>query len=100
MAAILHFAAAVPDLYSMEGLGNLRLGVDLIDERMAIKAGQVALPAGPGLGVQLANDWMERLNGRARIFDLNQVARVFLRAYSTFTRTRQRTANLIYRLSR
>jgi L-alanine-DL-glutamate epimerase-like enolase superfamily enzyme len=99
MAAILHFAAAVPYLYSMEGLGNLRLGVDLIDERMAIKAGQVALPAGPGLGVQLANDWMERLNGRARVFDLNQSAHIFLRAYSTFARTHQRATNLLYRLS-
>jgi L-alanine-DL-glutamate epimerase-like enolase superfamily enzyme len=100
MAAILHFAAAVPGLYSMEGLGNLRLGLDLIGDSIAIKEGQVPLPAGSGLGVQLANDWMERLNGRARVFDLNQGTHIFLRAYSTFARTYQRATNLLYRLSR
>lgn len=100
MAAILHMAAAVPDLYSMEGLGNLRLGVDLIAEKMVIDQGEVALPAGSGLGVQLASDWMERLNGRARIFDLNKPAGIALQAYSALARTRQRATNLLYRLAR
>jgi L-alanine-DL-glutamate epimerase-like enolase superfamily enzyme len=100
MAAILHIAAAVPDLYSMEGLGNLRLGVDLITERMAIEKGVVSLPAGAGLGVELSSDWIKRLNGRARVFDLNRPKRLFLRAFSTLARTRQRATNLFYRFSR
>lgn len=98
MAAILHLAAATPDLYSMEGLGHLRLGVDLIKEAMNIEGGDVKVPAGAGLGIQLSANWVERVSERARVFDLETGSAVGLRAYSAWARGRQRVTNLLYRI--
>ncbi|MCI0394689.1 MAG: hypothetical protein L0332_27905 [Chloroflexi bacterium] len=100
MAAILHFSAATSHLYATEGLGNLRLGLDLVREPAVIQDGEVALPAGPGLGVHLSPDWPQQLAGRTTAFDLDQGPAGRLRAFSAAARLRQRAANALFRAGR
>jgi L-alanine-DL-glutamate epimerase-like enolase superfamily enzyme len=100
MAAIVHLAAATPGLYAMEGVGHLRLGVDLVDEPMPIVAGHVAVPAGAGLGVHLPEDWQARLAPYATVLDLDTASARQVRGFSLWTRTRQRATNLMYRALR
>jgi len=96
MAAILHTAAALPALHSVEGVGPLRLGFDVTDHPWRLAAGALELPAGAGLGVALAPDWRGRLGRGVRVFAVPGGAR--LAAYSALARAYQRATNLLWRL--
>ena len=100
MAAILHLAAASPDLYSMEGIGRLRLNIDFIAEDMVIQHGSVWLPDGNGLGVHLADDFPDGLKQYAHIFDLSTTSPWLIKGASHFFRNKQRAATAVYRLQR
>lgn len=100
MAAILHIAAASPDLYSMEGIGRLRLNTDFIGEEMTIQNGCVLLPQGNGLGVHLADDFPETLKQTAYVFDLSTTSPWLMKGASHFFRSKQRAATAVYRLKR
>lgn len=100
MASILHLSAALPALYSTEGMGYLRLGTDIVAEPMPVVQGQVALPAAPGLGVTLLPDFVQTVGKRATTIELTQAARAQVRAYSHYVLWRQRAATALYRLAR
>jgi L-alanine-DL-glutamate epimerase-like enolase superfamily enzyme len=100
MAAILHMAAATPNLYAMEGIGRLRLKTDFIAEEMTLQNGCISLPNGNGLGVHLADDFPEHLKQFAYVFDLSTVSPGFIKGVSHFFRNRQRAATAVYRLQR
>jgi L-alanine-DL-glutamate epimerase-like enolase superfamily enzyme len=100
MASILHLSAALPDLYSTEGMGYLRLGTDVIATPLPVVAGQVALPDGPGLGVALLPDFAQAVGARARVLDLTTASRTYVNAYSRYVLLRQRAATVLHRLAR
>lgn len=95
-AAIMHLAAALPELHSVEGLGPQRLGFDLIAEQWTLRDGALALPEGPGLGVTLPGDWASRLPRRVRRFDLAERS-WRLRSFSHYSRWFQRANSLAWR---
>jgi L-alanine-DL-glutamate epimerase-like enolase superfamily enzyme len=100
MAAILHMAAASPGLYSMEGIGRLRLGTDFIAEEMTVQNGCVWLPDGNGLGVHLADHFPDGMNRFAHVFDLSTSSPWLIRGVSHYFRNKQRVATALYRLQR
>jgi len=61
-AALLHFAAAFPEVGETIGYGDAkeRFAGDVIAEEIAIEAGAASLPAGPGLGVTLDDQALSR----------------------------------------
>lgn len=100
MASILQLSAALPELYSTEGMGYLRLGTDIIATPMALQDGVVALPDGPGLGVALLPDFVRAVGERARALDLTTASRTYVKAYSQYVLWRQRAATALHRLAR
>ena len=104
MASILHLSAAVDDLYSTEGVGNLRLGADILTTPTKIVNGQSPLPDGAGLGVELLPDFHKNLqtaNGaRVHTLDFTATAKAYVYAYSRYVLLRQRAATALHRLDR
>ena len=100
MAAILHLSAALPALYSTEGMGYLRLGTDIIANPLPVVGGKVTLPDAPGLGVELLPDFAAAVGKRARVLDLTQSSRAAVYAYSRYVLFRQRAATALHRLAR
>jgi L-alanine-DL-glutamate epimerase-like enolase superfamily enzyme len=98
MAAILHTAAALPVVHSVEGIGPLRLGFDVIDERWPVQAGTLGLPEAPGLGVALPDEWRRRLPHDVRCYALPGGRS--LRAFSVYAHWFQRANNALWRLQR
>jgi len=98
MAAILHTAAALPVVHSVEGIGPLRLGFDVIEERWPVQAGTLGLPQAPGLGVTLPDEWRRRLPRDVRCFALP--GGWSLRAFSLYAHWFQRANNALWRLQR
>ncbi|HXF63750.1 MAG TPA: mandelate racemase/muconate lactonizing enzyme family protein [Caldilineaceae bacterium] len=98
-AAILHLATALPACDSMEGLGPQRLGLDVAAPPWQICDGALTLPAGPGLGVELAPNWLDRLPRRVKHFDLLRPD-LRLRLFSEGSRLQQRVENVRVRLTR
>ena len=98
-AAIVHTAAALPNLHSMEGLGPLRLGFDVIAEGWQVVDGSLALPQEAGLGVTLPPGWQDRIPARVRRFDLSADSRR-LKMFSHYARWYQRANNLLWRVQR
>jgi L-alanine-DL-glutamate epimerase-like enolase superfamily enzyme len=98
-AAIAHMAAALPELHSMEGLGPLRLGFDIIPEPWVVHDGALQLPAGSGLGVAPTSAWGDQLPGRVRCFDLTSGSWQ-LWPFSTYSRLLQRASNVLWRARR
>ncbi|MDO8611869.1 MAG: mandelate racemase/muconate lactonizing enzyme family protein [Dehalococcoidia bacterium] len=66
-AAALHLAAALPAKGPAHGLatGSL-LAADVVARPLAVRAGRMALPEGPGLGVELDEGALARYGGVAR----------------------------------
>ncbi|MDO8612704.1 MAG: enolase C-terminal domain-like protein, partial [Dehalococcoidia bacterium] len=66
-AAALHLAAALPDEGPAHGLatGSL-LAADVVARPLAVRAGRMALPEGPGLGVELDEGALARYGMRSR----------------------------------
>lgn len=98
-AAIAHFAAALPEVHSTEGIGPLRLGFDLIAEQWEVRNGTLTLPEGPGLGVALPTGWADQLPRRVRCFNLSEGG-WRLRVFSHYARWFQRSNNLLWRVQR
>jgi muconate cycloisomerase len=100
MASILQLSAAVESLYSTEGMGNLRLGADIVATPMAVQGGSVALPSGNGLGVKLLPDFQAAAKVQARLLDLTLSSKAYVYGYSRYVLLRQRTATVLHRLGR
>jgi len=98
-AAIVHLAAALPGVHSVEGLGPQRLGFDVIDEGWSLADGMLACPEGPGLGVTLPTAWADRLPDSVRCFNLSD-AGGRLRLFSHYAHWFQRGNNLLWRVQR
>ncbi len=98
-AAIVHLAAALPEVHSTEGVGPLRLGFDLITEQWTVRDGTLTLPDGPGLGVMLLPDWSEQLPRQVRCFDLSRGGWQ-LSVFSHSARWFQRANNVLWRAQR
>ncbi len=98
-AAIVHLAAALPEVHSTEGLGSIRLGFDLISEPWNVQDGTLAVPQGPGLGVTLPAEWQDRLPRRLRCFDLDDGGWL-LTAFSHYALWLQRASNVMWRVRR
>jgi L-alanine-DL-glutamate epimerase-like enolase superfamily enzyme len=98
-AAIVHLAAALPQVHSVEGLGPERLGFDLIAEQWALTDGMLACPESPGLGVTLPAAWVDRLPSAVRHFNLSEGGGR-LRIFSHYARWFQRANNLLWRAQR
>lgn len=66
-AAALHLAAALPAKGPAHGLatGSL-LAADVVARPLAVRAGRMALPEGPGLGVELEEEALARYGMRSR----------------------------------
>jgi len=99
MAAILHTAAALPDIHSAEGIGPLRLGFDLVTDQWEVKDGALTLPRGSGLGVTLREDWAGQLPCHVHCFDLSRKGWQ-LQAFSRYARWFQRANNVLWRAHR
>lgn len=64
-AAMAHLAVAMPNLgYESDITGHLRYPQDIIREQLSYEAGAVRPPDGPGLGVTLDTDALERFRLR------------------------------------
>ena len=101
MASILHLSAALPSLYSTEGMGYLRLGTDIIaNNALPVVGGKVALPNAPGLGVELLPNFATAVSQHARVLDLSTSSRAYVYAYSHYVLFRQRAATALHRLAR
>jgi muconate cycloisomerase len=64
MAEIMMAATADCVLDGLECVGPLKTADDIIEQRLDITAGSLALPAGPGLGVTLDAEKLERFRTR------------------------------------
>jgi L-alanine-DL-glutamate epimerase-like enolase superfamily enzyme len=100
MASILQLSAALPALYSTEGMGYLRLGADIVTTPLPVVGGRVALPDAPGLGVELLPDLARAVGTHARMLDLTASSRGYVNAYSRYVLWRQRAATALHRLAR
>lgn len=100
MASILHLSAALPALYSTEGMGYLRLGTDIIANPLPVVGGKVTLPDAPGLGVELLPNFAAAVGKHARVLDLTKSSRAAVYAYSRYVLFRQRAATALHRLAR
>jgi L-alanine-DL-glutamate epimerase-like enolase superfamily enzyme len=98
-ATIVHLAAALPKVHSVEGLGPQRLGFDLIAEQWALTDGMLACPESPGLGVTLPAAWANQLPHGIRCFNLS-AGGARLRIFSHYARWFQRANNLLWRAQR
>jgi L-alanine-DL-glutamate epimerase-like enolase superfamily enzyme len=96
-AAIVHLAAALPEVFDTEGLGPERLGFDIVTRPWAIDKGEIVLPPGSGLGVELDAQWRQRLPRHVRSYDLGR-AGWDLRAFSSYMRIWQRANNVLWRV--
>ena len=63
-AAAVHLACAVPNVDWGVSLTNFYLAEDIVKRPLAIAGGSVALPDGPGLGVEVDEDAVERFRVR------------------------------------
>jgi len=98
-AAIAHMAAVLPALHSMEGLGPLRLGFDIVAEPWAAQGGALRLPEGIGLGVAPHGHWREHLPRLVHSYDLSRGPRqIWL--FSSYSRLLQRANNVLWRARR
>jgi galactonate dehydratase len=59
LAAGVQLAAAVPNFLIQEGAGVLRPGEGVLKQPFEVKDGFLILPTGPGLGVELDDDYLE-----------------------------------------
>jgi L-alanine-DL-glutamate epimerase-like enolase superfamily enzyme len=98
-AAIVHLAAALPEVHSVEGLGPQRLGFDLVAEQWALTDGMLTCPEGSGLGVTLPGTWAHLLPNGVRCFSLS-AGGAGLRIFSHYARWFQRANNLLWRMQR
>jgi muconate cycloisomerase len=98
-AAIVHLAAGLPQVHSVEGLGPQRLGFDLIAEQWSLADGMLSCPESPGLGVTLPTAWANQLPHGIRCFDLSDGGGR-LRIFSHYARWFQRANNLLWRAQR
>ncbi len=94
-AAILHTAAALPALHSVEGVGPLRLGFDVVDREWSVVDGALSVPGGGGLGVNLQPAWRAGLPRNVRTFDMP--GGLPLRAFSAYARWFQRANSALWR---
>ena len=99
MAAIVHTAGSLDTLHSVEGVGPLRLGFDVATPAWEIQDGALKVPTAPGLGVTLQRDWLARVPGRVKRFDLAE-DRASLWVFSRYSRFRQRAENARVRIAR
>lgn len=98
-AAIAHLAAVLPGIMDMEGLGPERLGFDIVTRLWAIKDGEIAVPSGPGLGVELDARWLQRLPRLVKEFDLCRPD-WRLGILTTYMRQWQRANNVLWRVTK
>ena len=59
LAAGVQTAAAIPNFLIQEGAGVLRPGEGILKEPFVVENGFLQLPTGPGLGVELDDDYMD-----------------------------------------
>jgi len=100
MAAILHAAAAWGPRET-EGLGWMRLGLDLASPSPVVRAGVVHLPDGPGWGIDVSPE-VELRNGRRdalRLVHHDEWGRTFV-VRSWMQRQEQRLSSLVARARR
>lgn len=63
----LHLAAALPDLaYPSYLVGPLKYREQITADQIAVVDAHVALPTGPGLGIEVDEDALRRLDARTR----------------------------------
>ncbi|MDP2675401.1 MAG: enolase C-terminal domain-like protein, partial [Dehalococcoidia bacterium] len=66
-AAALHLAATLPAEGPAHGLATgALLAADIVARPLAVRAGRMALPEGPGLGVELDEGALARYGMRSR----------------------------------
>jgi glucarate dehydratase len=71
LAAMVHVAAAVPELtYACDTHYPWQTDEVIVGGKIPITDGEVAVPTGPGLGVELDRDALARLNEQYRRADL------------------------------
>jgi L-alanine-DL-glutamate epimerase-like enolase superfamily enzyme len=98
-AAIVHLAASLESCHSVEGVGPLRLGFDVVTPDWSVQDGTLRMPEGPGTGVTLCEDWLARVPEHVQWFDLaGQPARLW--AFSHYSRFLQRAENVRLRIAR
>jgi L-alanine-DL-glutamate epimerase-like enolase superfamily enzyme len=98
-AAIVHLAASLTDYHSVEGVGPLRLGFDVVRPAWSVQNGALSVPKGPGIGVTLGEDWLAHVPDHVQRFDLiGQPARLW--AFSHYSRFLQRAENVRVRIAR
>ena len=98
-AAIVHLAASLKTCHSVEGVGPLRLGFDVVMPPWQVKDGSLTVPIEPGLGVLLTENWLASLPEQIYRFDLRRPS-VRLWAFSHGTRFLQRAENVRLRIAR
>lgn len=98
MATILHVAAALPALHSVEGVGPLRLGFDITPSKWNMSDGTLALPEQPGLGVQLRQNWQREIPRHVHRFSLPSNWPLYL--FSKYARWFQCANSLMWRIHR
>ena len=59
-AALVHLAAAIPSVDWGMSLTNTYLAEDITDDPLAVVNGYIPVPAGPGLGVQIDENLIEK----------------------------------------
>lgn len=96
-AAIVHLGASVVNGHSVEGVGPLRLGFDVVTPAWQVHDGALEVPTGPGLGVSLAESWLTHLPQRVHRFHLTEPS-MRLWAFSHASRFLQRGDNARLRL--
>jgi L-alanine-DL-glutamate epimerase-like enolase superfamily enzyme len=98
-AAIVHLAASLKSCHSVEGVGPLRLGFDVVTPDWSVQDGTLRMPEGPGTGVTLCEDWLTRVPEHVQWFDLaGHPARLW--AFSHYSRFLQRAENVRLRIAR